>query len=311
MPTQRQIRGAVQATQEARTLVSRELDVNTTDKRIAIHDGSTAGGIPHVNYIDAQSNEFTYAVGVGTNAITASMGKAPLAYVAGQEFIIKPANSNTGAVTLNVDSLGAKSIKKTDNSGVLVNLTADDIKINIPFSVIYDGTQFVVQLGGSGGVWENIASIDVSGVTNVDFTGLDASYQSYRFEFVDVRENSGLIRARMSQSGVFNTGANYARTYASVASNSGSVSVGSTTAGTNILMGTNKGIMNGFVDIREISSAFNKSLSFNLYSQGSGVIQQTNGAGIFVNAGAVDGVRFFPDSGTFTSGTIKLIGIRA
>ena len=58
MATQVQIRGAAQATQEARTLVSRELDVNTTDNRISIHNGSFSGGIRHVNMYDQQNNEF-------------------------------------------------------------------------------------------------------------------------------------------------------------------------------------------------------------------------------------------------------------
>lgn len=141
MATQVQVRGAVEATQEARTLVSREIDVNTTDSRICIHNGSTAGGICHVNMYDQQNNEFNYAAATGTNALTASMAVAPTAYQAGQVFWIKAANTNTGSVTININSLGAKTIQKVFN-GSLTNLAAGDIASGQSFSIIYDGTVF-------------------------------------------------------------------------------------------------------------------------------------------------------------------------
>lgn len=55
---------------------------------------------------------------------------------------------NTGASTLNVDGLGAKTIKKFFNQ----DLTAGDIKSGMVVQVIYDGTNFqmVSQAGGVG-----------------------------------------------------------------------------------------------------------------------------------------------------------------
>ena len=116
MTKQVQVRGTSQASQESRTLASRELDINTTDSRICIHDGSTAGGVPHVNWRDAQNQEYTYAAASGTNTITITLAKAPAAYQAGQKFVFKAANTNTASATLNVNSLGAKTIKKKDRS---------------------------------------------------------------------------------------------------------------------------------------------------------------------------------------------------
>lgn len=147
MTTQVQIRGAVQATQEARTLASRELDVNTTDKRVCLHDGSTAGGIPHLNYIDAQNQEYTYGAAAGTNSITVDMNKAPSAYAAGQRFSFKAAATNTGSATLNVNSLGAKTIKKVE-AGALVTLDPNDIVIDSIHEVAYNGVDMIL-LGGS------------------------------------------------------------------------------------------------------------------------------------------------------------------
>jgi len=147
MPTQVQIRGAAQATQEARTLVSRVLDVNVTDSRLSVHDGSTTGGIPHVTCYDNQNNEFSYATTSGTNALTATLNKAPTAYTAGQVFWLKIGATNTSTATLNINSLGAKSIKKILN-GTLSNIEAGDLISGQVVGFAYDGVQFQIQ-GGS------------------------------------------------------------------------------------------------------------------------------------------------------------------
>lgn len=143
MTSQRQFRRATTATQQGRTLAVGEPDYDTTKKRLYIHDGVKSGGIAHSNYMDVQDNSFIYGVGAGTDTITASMEFAPTAYTAGQKFIIKPANSITGASTLNVDGLGAKSIKKLSGASI-VDTTENNIVANVPFEVIYDGTQFIL-----------------------------------------------------------------------------------------------------------------------------------------------------------------------
>ena len=77
----------------------------------------------------------------------------PSGYVAGQMFSFKAKNSNTGASTLNVESLGAKNIKKYDSDGTLDALEAGDIIEDQIVRVTYDGTQFQlvpnIQLSGS------------------------------------------------------------------------------------------------------------------------------------------------------------------
>lgn len=128
MSTQVQIRGATQATQEARTLAARELDINTTDARIAVHNGSTAGGVPHANCFDTQNNEWSYSSASGTNTITITLAIAPSSYRAGQTFTFMAASTNTGSATLNVNSLGAMTLKKKNvGGGSLDTLSAGDI----------------------------------------------------------------------------------------------------------------------------------------------------------------------------------------
>jgi len=72
----------------------------------------------------------------GTNTITATAGNVA-AYAAGQFFVFVPANTNTGATTLNINSLGPKSIFQAGGA-----LTGNEIVQNVPCMVAYDGTQF-------------------------------------------------------------------------------------------------------------------------------------------------------------------------
>lgn len=77
---------------------------------------------------------------VGTDAYAITVAPAPVAYVTGQTFTFKAGTANTGACTLNVNSLGAKTIKKNYNS----DLGDNDILANQTVTVIYDGTNFQV-----------------------------------------------------------------------------------------------------------------------------------------------------------------------
>lgn len=79
----------------------------------------------------------------GTDTITGSPTIAPSAYAAGQTFRFVATGTNTTLVTLNVASLGAKSIKKR-MAGGKVDLVANDIISGIEYSVTYDGTDFVL-----------------------------------------------------------------------------------------------------------------------------------------------------------------------
>lgn len=68
----------------------------------------------------------------------------PQAYVAGQQFVFKATNANTGASTINVNAIGAKAIKRKDGSA----LQAGDILANDYYEIFYDGTNFLLFNGG-------------------------------------------------------------------------------------------------------------------------------------------------------------------
>jgi len=82
----------------------------------------------------------------GTDTITGSLTPALTAYAAGQMFYFVAAGDNTGAVTLNINSLGAKNVTKSGTTA----LAAGDIKSGQTVAVIYDGTRF--QTVGSAGL---------------------------------------------------------------------------------------------------------------------------------------------------------------
>ncbi len=84
----------------------------------------------------------------GTNTLTATPTPAPAAYVTGQRYAFIVANTNSGAVTLNVNSLGAKDIKRIDGATALV---ASDLVAGQIAEVRYDGTKF--QMTSPSGVF--------------------------------------------------------------------------------------------------------------------------------------------------------------
>ncbi len=92
-----------------------------------------------VQYQQLQSGSSSYLTSVsGTNTITASLTNPTLtAYAAGQVFRFVSTGANTGAATININSIGAKTIQK--NGAALV---AGDILNGTMHEIGYDGTNF-------------------------------------------------------------------------------------------------------------------------------------------------------------------------
>lgn len=81
----------------------------------------------------------------GTNTITVSMAGLG-SYATGMMVRFIPANTNTGATTINVNSIGAKNIFL--NGAALVGY---ELRKNCPVQLHYDGTQFNIVAGAHGG----------------------------------------------------------------------------------------------------------------------------------------------------------------
>ena len=99
--------------------------------------GTDATDAPTLSQVQSTVTKLIGSVS-GTDTITGSLTPSLAAYAAGQMFYFVAAGDNTGAVTLNVNSLGAKSITKVGTTA----LVAGDIKSGQTVAVIYDGTRF-------------------------------------------------------------------------------------------------------------------------------------------------------------------------
>jgi hypothetical protein len=89
-----------------------------------------------------------YAVDTGAaNAYAVTLSPAPTSYTDGMAVCVKIANASTGGSTINVNGLGAKTI--LDSLGNAI--TAGGLKANTPYTLRYNGTNFIVQGKGGGG----------------------------------------------------------------------------------------------------------------------------------------------------------------
>mgnify|MGYP000848403125 FL=1 len=93
-----------------------------------------------------------YGVATGTNSYIVNVEPAPTTYYEGMCISVKIPNQNTGTSTLNVNGLGAKSIKKQNGN----NVSAGNLKAGIIYTMRYNGINFILQgEGGEGTAIEN------------------------------------------------------------------------------------------------------------------------------------------------------------
>ncbi len=114
--------------------------------------------------LDSHLADYVRQPGYGTtggsaNAYTLMLNPALAAYVAGVCVAVKIHAANTGTSTLNINGLGAKSIRDSKGN----TLTAEKLIVNGVYTLRYDGTNFILQ--GEGGSGNAIASDLLSGKT--------------------------------------------------------------------------------------------------------------------------------------------------
>lgn len=159
--------------------------INTTGTQSGIHTLSktTPTFIPE-NDPRILQNSFAVATGTANNyAIT--LHTPPTAYKSGQKYSFLSNFTNTGASTLNVAGLGAKSIKKLGGS---TDLLQDDIANNSVVFVEFNETldcfvmlstssiaPLVPKFGGNGSDGDLI----VTGTTNIDCAGQQLVIKQY------------------------------------------------------------------------------------------------------------------------------------
>lgn len=133
------------AASDSSTTVKGVLEVATIAEREArTASGGTGARLAITTENLGAWNQAGYAADAGssdTYAITLPI--IPSAYYEGMVVQFKANTANTGAATLNVNSLGAKTIKKLA-SGSKADLSTGDIAANMIGILIYDGTDFLL-----------------------------------------------------------------------------------------------------------------------------------------------------------------------
>lgn len=103
-----------------------------------------------------QTRVVAYAAdSVGSDAYAITLSPALAAYAVGQSFYFAAGTANTGAATLNINGLGAKTIKKDYNA----DLNDGDIAQNQIVHVVYDGTNFQLLTPAHGLITQNMSAI--------------------------------------------------------------------------------------------------------------------------------------------------------
>ena len=106
-------------------------------------NGSTLSDADWFNDADEIVYGFLTTV-AGTNTVTATGPVAMTAYATGQLFRFVPANTNTGATTINITPSGASALGAKNIFWNGAACVGNEIRANVPCIIYYDGTQFNV-----------------------------------------------------------------------------------------------------------------------------------------------------------------------
>ena len=125
--------------------------------------GAATVGTDAVRYSQIQSNTDKLVTVSGTDTLTGSVTPALTAYAAGNLFSFVVANTNTTAVTINIDGNGAKAITRTGSTA----LVAGDMVAGQVALIEYDGTRFQLLNGNSFTNLNISGTLGVTGVTTL------------------------------------------------------------------------------------------------------------------------------------------------
>ena len=142
-----------------------------------------------------QGGAATFITVTGTDTLTGTVVPALSAYATGNQFSFLVANTNTGAVTINVDGIGAKAITRTGTTP----LVAGDMVAGQAVEIIYDGTRFQLVNGNSFTNLKVSGTLGVTGVATFTAQPIVSSLTASLPVFTDA--SKGLVSNTMTGTG--------------------------------------------------------------------------------------------------------------
>ena len=142
-----------------------------------------------------QGGAATFITVTGTDTLTGTVSPALSAYATGNQFSFLVANTNTGAVTINVDGVGAKAITSTGTTA----LVAGDMVAGQAIEIIYDGTRFQLVNGNSFTNLKVSGTLGVTGVATFTAQPIVSSLTASLPIFTDA--SKGLVSNTMTGTG--------------------------------------------------------------------------------------------------------------
>jgi hypothetical protein len=131
---------------------------------------TNAEGDANFNNLNEDKLESQIANASGTNTITLSYSPTVTSYETDKVYTFKAAATNTGAVTLNIDTVGATAVQTIGGSA----LASGEIKVNQIHKVFYNGTNFrlINQWNSTfiGTTTRDISSTGAQNITGLGFT---------------------------------------------------------------------------------------------------------------------------------------------
>jgi len=142
-----------------------------------------------------QGGAATFITVTGTDTLTGTVVPALSAYATGNQFSFLVANTNTAAVTINVDGIGAKAITRTGTTA----LVAGDMVAGQAVEIIYDGTRFQLVNGNSFTNLKVSGTLAVTGVATFTAQPIVSSLTASLPVFTDA--SKGLVSNTMTGTG--------------------------------------------------------------------------------------------------------------
>lgn len=169
-------------TKDGQQVITADISLNN-HKLTNVSDATAANDAINVKTLQNNVGVYVATVGGTADAITLSPSPSISAYATGQTFRFIATGANTGAVTVDVSSKGAKSIVK--NGGTA--LAAGDIVSGALVEITYNGTAFeFASAGSAAGVLTTRGDLLVYGASGYQRLGIGASGQFLTSDGTDV-----------------------------------------------------------------------------------------------------------------------------